>query len=72
MIHKGLESVGRDGGGEQSQNQNGTADSADAPGKRAERSFPILADAQAGEPPLMPGDTVGLTWADGAAVEVEP
>ena len=22
--------------------------------------------------PLMPGDTVGLTWADGAAVEVEP
>ena len=51
VIHKGLESVGRDGRGEQSQNQNGTADSADAPGKRAERSFPILADVQAGEPP---------------------
>ena len=32
----------------------------------------IVASRHGIDSPLMPGDTVGLTWADGAAVEVEP
>ena len=32
----------------------------------------LVASRHGIDSPLMPGDTVGLTWADGAAVEVEP
>jgi len=32
----------------------------------------IVASRHGIDSPLMPGDTVGITWADGAAVEVEP
>ncbi len=32
----------------------------------------IIASRHGIDSPLMPGDTVGITWADGAAVEVEP
>ncbi|MBP3704223.1 MAG: ABC transporter ATP-binding protein [Clostridia bacterium] len=32
----------------------------------------LIASRHGIDSPLMPGDTVGITWADGAAVEVEP
>ena len=32
----------------------------------------LVASRHGIDSPLMPGDTVGITWADGAAVEVEP
>ena len=32
----------------------------------------VVASRHGIDSPLMPGDTVGITWADGAAVEVEP